>query len=64
MEAMIGRESGGSFELAMVEWVKATRSLARAVLRATGDVLVNTSRAGLLTRASGRRRRRFIGRAG
>jgi hypothetical protein len=59
MEAMIGRARGADFELAMVEWLKATRRLARAVLRATGDVLVNTSRAGLLVRNGSRRRLRL-----
>jgi hypothetical protein len=71
MEAMIGRARDAGFEpaavewlKAMAEWLKATRRLARSALQVTGYVLVNTSRAGLLTRASGRRRRRFIGRAG
>ena len=63
MDAIIGRTAigtaGKSFDLALAEWLKATQKLARAVLAATLDVLVNTSRAGLLVRGGVRRRRRL-----
>jgi hypothetical protein len=45
--------------LATAEWLKATRRLTRAALAVTLDVLVNTSRAGLLVRGGVRRRRRL-----
>ena len=63
MDAIIGRAGvgaeGRSLELATAEWLKATRKLTRAALAATFDVLVNTSRAGLLVRGGVRRRRRL-----
>jgi hypothetical protein len=63
MEAIIGRAAvgtaGRNVELALVEWLKATRRLARAALAAAGYVLVNTSRAGLLVRNGSRRRLRL-----
>lgn len=63
MDATIGRtgvpHAGRSLELAAAEWLKATRRLSRAALAAAGDVLVNTSRAGLLVRGGVRRRRRL-----
>ena len=59
MDTIIGRTAVGSFDLAAAEWLKATRRLTRVALAATLDVLVNTSRAGLLVRGGARRRRRL-----
>ena len=59
MDAIIGRGTAGSLDLAAAEWLKATRRLARLVLAAILDTLVNTSRAGLLVRGGARYRRRF-----
>jgi hypothetical protein len=63
MDTIIGRTGVGtgtrSLELATAEWLKATRRLTRAALAVTLDVLVNTSRAGLLVRGGVRRRRRL-----
>ena len=59
MDTIIGRGAAGSFDVAAAEWVKATRRLTRAALAATFDVLVNTSRAGLLVRNGSRRRLRL-----
>ena len=59
MDAIIGRVHGRSLDLALAEWLKASRRLTRAALAATLDVLVNTSRAGLLVRGGVRRRRRL-----
>jgi hypothetical protein len=60
MEAITSRGPVGSIDLALAEWLKATRKLVRAALIATGNMLVNTSRAGLLVRAGNRRRLRQL----
>lgn len=60
MDAIIGRTSGIRIEPALAEWLKATRKLARVVLAATGNALVNYSRAGLLVRSGNRRRLRLL----
>ena len=44
---------------AIADWLRATRKLARAVLRAAGNVLVNYSRAALLLRGRDRPFRRL-----
>ena len=67
MDAIIGRgvlatgggTAGKGLEVVTTEWLKATRRLARVALSATLDVLVNTSRAGLLVRGGVRRHRRL-----
>lgn len=60
MEAIISRTTGLRIEPAWAEWLKATRKLARIVLKAVFEVLVNTSRAGLLVRNGGHRRLRQL----
>lgn len=60
MDAIIGRASGIGIEPAWAEWLKATRTLARIALKVAGEVLVNTSRAGLMVRNGSRRRLRQL----
>jgi hypothetical protein len=59
MEAIIVRTPNHQLELAVSEWLRATRRLVRAALRATGDALVNYSRAGLMLKGGSRRLRRL-----
>jgi hypothetical protein len=59
MEAIIVRTPTRQLELAVSEWLRATRRLVRAAWRAASDVLVNYSRAGLLVSNGSRQRRRF-----
>jgi hypothetical protein len=59
MEATFSTASGRQLEYATTDWLRATRRLARAALRAAGDALVNYSRAGLMVRNGGRPRRRL-----
>jgi hypothetical protein len=59
MEATFATTSGRQLEHAAADWLRATRRLARAVLRAIGDALVNYSRAGLLVNNGSRPRRRL-----
>lgn len=58
MEAIITR-APARLGPAAADWLRATRKLARAVLRAAGEALVNYSRAALLLRGGDRPYRRL-----
>jgi ABC-type arginine/histidine transport system permease subunit len=55
MEAIIARLPDGQLEAAAAAWLSATRKLARALLHAAGNALVQYSRAGLLLKSGSRR---------
>ena len=59
MEAILARAPGRQLETAALAWLDATRRLARVLLAAAADVLVQYSRAGLLLKAGSRRLRRL-----
>ena len=60
MEAIITRAPATRpLELAIAEWLHATRRLARTVARAAWEELITTSRAALLVENGSRQRRRF-----
>lgn len=59
MEAILATAHNRQLEIAATHWLLASRRLARAALRAAGDVMVRYSRAGLMVQAGSRRLRRF-----
>jgi hypothetical protein len=59
MEAIITRAPGRQVEAAARDWVRATRRLGSALLRAIGHVLVHYSRAAILLRGGDRPFRRL-----
>lgn len=59
MEAIITGTPGRQVEAAALDWLRATRKLGRALLRAIGHMLVHYSRAAILLRGGHRPFRRL-----